>query len=464
MRKLHLRLTSLFAVVFLNLSCAPGMAEDVVPDVPGPAQGRDVALHEGDDAGVGNATGGGVGNGGGNGNTGGGSNTSGGGNGNTGGGNGNTTGGGGGNTGGGTGNTGGGSGNTTGGGTGNTGGGSGNTTGGGTGNTTGGGSGNTTGGGTGTTGWLRTQGNRIQNPDGTNWHAAGANLHDTRSCDACTFSTPSVAEVNRRMDMLVDDWGANFIRLDLESYSASGGRTNWQSFVTNPAYLADIKAIVAHAMTKPGLYVMLSLWIDPTFTSIGWPTASTTDAWRLLAAEFRNEPRVLFGLVNEPESNFNGAQDAQVWAAMNSTVQAIRDVEGTGPKHLVAVQGTREWSRVLDYYVTHPITAGGGVNVIYETHVYDPPSQFPALFENPSQTLPVIIGEFGPASGYMTQADCVTLMQRARAAEVPHLAWTFHQRCPPNLIEETAPGCGVNMALRPTAWGTAFKTQLAVPW
>ncbi|MDP1827997.1 MAG: cellulase family glycosylhydrolase [Archangium sp.] len=443
-------------------------------------------------------TGGGNGNttGGGNGNTGGGNGNTGGGNGNTGGGNGNTTGGGNGNTtGGGNGNaTGGGNGNTTGGGNGNTtGGGNGNTTGGGNGNTTGGGTGNTgggtgntgggtgnTGGGTGNTGggtgssgggtgntagaWLRTQSNRILNPDGTNWHAAGANLHDTRSCDACTFSTPSVAEVNRRMDLLVDDWGANFIRLDLESYSASGGRTNWESFVTNAGYLADIKAIVAHAMTKPGLYVMLSLWIDPTFTSIGWPTANTSDAWRLLAAEFRNEPRVLFGLVNEPESNFNGAQDAQVWSAMNAAVQAIRDVEGTGPKHLVAVQGTREWSRVLDYYVTHPITAGGGANVIYETHVYDPPSQFAALFEIPSQTLPVIIGEFGPASGYMTQADAVSLMQRARAAEVPHLAWTFHQRCPPNLIEETAPGCGVNMALRPTAWGTAFKTQLAVPW
>jgi endoglucanase len=168
--------------------------------------------------------------------------------------------------------------------------------------------------------------------------------------------------------------------------------------------------------------------------------------------------------VNEPESNFNGAQDAQVWTAMNATVQAIRDVEGTGPKHLIAVQGTREWSRVLDYYVTHPITAGGGVNVVYETHVYDPPSQFPALFEIPSQTLPVIIGEFGPAAGFMTLADCDSLMQRARAAEVPHLAWTFHQRCPPNLIEETAPGCGINMPLRATTWGTAFKAQLAIPW
>lgn len=312
--------------------------------------------------------------------------------------------------------------------------------------------------------WLRTQGNRILLPSGARWHGRGANLHDTRSCSACAGNPSNVAEVNRRMDLLVDDWKANFIRLDLESYVPAAGQVNWASVISDPTYLGDIRQIVAHAMAKPGLYVMLSLWIDPSINSQGWPTSSTADTWRVLAGAFKDEPRVLFGLVNEPQSNFGGAQDAQVWAAMNSTAQAIRDVEGTGPKHLISVQGTRGWARVLDYYLAHPITAGGGANVIYETHVYDPPSAFPGLFEQASQTLPVIIGEFGPASGYMTEADCSQLMTRARAAEVPHLAWTFHQRCPPNLIQETAPGCGLNMPLRPTSWGTLFKNALAVPW
>lgn len=337
--------------------------------------------------------------------------------------------------------------------------------GGGAASTGGGGGGGSTGGGGGTIDqWLRTETNRILLPDGTRWHGRGANLHDTRGCNACAYNPPSVAEVNRRMDLLVDEWKANFIRLDLESYPTPDGRVTWASFTTDAAYLANIREIVAHALTKPGLYVMLTLWVDPSFSAEGWPTSATTDAWRVLAAAFKDEPRVLFGLVNEPESNFNGAQDAQVWAAMNSTVQAIRDVEGAGRKHLVAVQGTRGWSRVLDYYLTHPITAGGGENVIYETHVYDPPGEFAALFETPAATLPVIIGEFGPATGFMTEADCTELMTRARAIDVPHLAWTFHQRCPPNLLQETASGCGVNMPLRPTSWGTLFKDALAVPW
>ena len=311
--------------------------------------------------------------------------------------------------------------------------------------------------------WLRTQGNRILLPSGAHWHGRGANLHDTRSCSACAGNPSSVAEVNRRMDLLVDGWKANFIRLDLESYAGTG-QVNWASVTSDPSYLADIQQIVAHAMTKPGLYVMLSLWIDPSINAQGWPTSGTSDTWRVLANAFKNEPRVLFGLVNEPQSNFDGAQDSQVWAAMNSTAQAIRDVEGTGPKHLISVQGTRSWSRILDYYLTHPITAGGGSNIVYETHVYDAPSEYASEFEIPSQTLPVIIGEFGPANGYMTEANCTEMMTRARAAEVPHLAWTFHQRCPPNLIQETAPGCGIGMTLTPTSWGTLLKNALAVPW
>jgi hypothetical protein len=60
----------------------------------------------------------------------------------------------------------------------------------------------------------------------------------------------------------------------------------------------------------------------------------------------------------------------QVWQGMNSVVAAIREQEAASgfPTHLVTVQGTRAWGRTLDYYLTHPITAGGGKNVVYETH------------------------------------------------------------------------------------------------
>src|SRR4051794_40657484 len=59
--------------------------------------------------------------------------------------------------------------------------------------------------------WLSTSGNHIKTADGNNWHGRGANLADTRSCNACTSDPANPAEVMRRMDELVDVWKANFI-------------------------------------------------------------------------------------------------------------------------------------------------------------------------------------------------------------------------------------------------------------
>ena len=314
--------------------------------------------------------------------------------------------------------------------------------------------------------WLRTSGNRILRSDGRTWHGRGANLHDTRSCDACTHEPPSVPEVERRIDELVDVWKANFIRLDLESYASSSGRVQWQTVLDDPGYLADVGSIVDYIATKPGVYVMLSIWNDPTLSSIGWPQGTTNYELATLAATFASAPHVLFGVSNEPQSNSDGALDAQVWAAMNAAVAAIRAVEDEVrvPHHIVAVQGTRDWGRQLDYYLTHPITAGGGTNVAYETHVYDPATDFPALFETAAKTLPVIIGEFGPSQG-MSETDASALLQAAEQMEIPHLAWTFHMRCSPNLlVDNSGGGCGRGMPLQPTSWGKLVKDRFAMPW
>ncbi|MBI5542901.1 MAG: cellulase family glycosylhydrolase [Deltaproteobacteria bacterium] len=315
--------------------------------------------------------------------------------------------------------------------------------------------------------WLATSGNKIVHADGTVWAGRGMNLPDTRGCDACAFNAPNVGEVLRRIDEAVDVWHASFLRLDLASFASAGGRTQWQQVTQDAEYLADVQAIVDHVGTKQDVYILLSLWVDPTFSAAGWPTTATIDTWRLLAATFRDTPHVLYGLSNEPQANYNGSQDAACWAAMNSTAAAIREVEdayGT-PHHVIAVQGTRSWARVLDYYLAHPITAGGGGNIAYETHVYDPTSSFQARFVDPSESLPVIIGEFGPVDwAGMALQDCDNLMASADSLQVPWLAWTFHMRCPPNLLQDSSNGsCGVDMALVPTAWGQLVKDRLAVP-
>ncbi len=151
---------------------------------------------------------------------------------------------------------------------------------------------------------------------------------------------------------------------------------------------------------------------------------------------------------------------------MNDTVAAIRQVEQKegSESHIIAVQGTRAWSRYLDYYVKNPIEAGNGENVAYETHVYNATSDFDELFIDPAQTLPVIIGEYGHHT-YMTLEDCENLMVEARTLEIPHLAWTFHMRCPPNLlVDYSEGGCGVGMKLDPTEWGSVIIKHLGIDW
>jgi hypothetical protein len=315
-------------------------------------------------------------------------------------------------------------------------------------------------------GWLHTEGNHILHEDGAVWRGRGANLHDTRSCWACAAFAADPDEVIRRADVLLDDWGANLVRLDLESYAQEDWMVQWAGVLADPAYVADVTAIVDH-ITAKGAYVLLSQWVDPTFSDLGWPTAATIEEWEAIAALFGDNPRVLYGLVNEPEYNFDGAQDAEVWTAMNDAVAAIRAIEDAGgyAHHIVAVQGTGGWSRRLDYYVSHPITAGGGENVAYEVHVYDPETSFADMWITPAETIPVIIGEFGPAEGYMTEADCTALMTQARAADVPHIAWTFHMRCDPSmLVDNSGGGCGVDMDLAPTSWGSVFMAGMAEAW
>ena len=323
------------------------------------------------------------------------------------------------------------------------------------------------------TGWLEVKGHRIRLPDGRAFHGRGANVHDTRACDSCAWEPPHVDEVLRRVDALTDDWHATFLRLLLESYPDDGRaktgnvRAHYKNVLDDDAYFRDVMRIVGHIGKKRGVYVLLSLWQDPTFSRLGWPTERTAAVWKKLAAALRDMPFVLFGLVNEPQSNEDGKLDAEVWRSMNDTVAAIRSVERPGRFHVVTVQGTREWGRSLDYYVEHPITAGGGVNVAYETHVYNRPARFDELVVRPSRKLPVIIGEMGPQQDKdvtMFPDDCHKLMDLAEKLDVPWIAWTFHNNCPPNLLVERKNACVAGAPLEPTPWGRMVKARLARKW
>lgn len=91
----------------------------------------------------------------------------------------------------------------------------------------------------------------------------------------------------------------------------------------------------------------------------------------------------------------------------------------------------------------------------------DPASEFDRLFVNPAQTLPVYIGELGPAADMMTLADAEACMQRASQLRIPWTAWSMHMRCPPNmLVDQSSGGCGIAMTLQLTQYGQRVKAYL----
>ena len=201
---------------------------------------------------------------------------------------------------------------------------------------------------------------KIVTPDGKPFHGRGAgNLRrrTRRSCNACTFEAPNPAGLEAWSDELIDQWHANFIRFDLEAYATAEGRTQWQSLLDDDGYYADIQTVVNHMTSKPGVYVMVTLFSDPSQVSddpdgqthAEWPTDASLPVYQKLAEAFYKNPQVLFGLMNEPHDD--ASQNAALAAIFTKCIQQIRDVEtahGT-PQHIVvevsASQVTREIHR-----------------------------------------------------------------------------------------------------------------------
>ena len=320
-------------------------------------------------------------------------------------------------------------------------------------------------------GWLHTRGNKIVYENGDVFRGRGANVHDTRSCGACW--SPNVNGVKRRIDEVVDIWGANFLRLCLESHEAKSNAVN------DAKYMQNIIEIVEHIGKKTGVYVLVSLWWDTTVDThpLRIPHPAVTPIWEHLTEKLAKYPYVMFGLVNEPRGKHStddveiDANDVEVWESMNNTVAAIRAVEARvgSPRHIIAVQGTRAYGKFLQYYVNHPITADGGKNIAYEVHVYygNDGDKWEKRWEIPSRKLPVIIGEFAElyeSWDTLSLQDCDKLSMEAEKLDVPWLAWTFHTNCGNPLITASN-NCETNVTITPSkGWGQLIYNRLHKPW
>ncbi len=146
-----------------------------------------------------------------------------------------------------------------------------------------------------------------------------------------------------------------------------------QGGALNKNELAKIKAVVDYA-TGRGIKVVLDLHNFGYGYGglVGGPATSNAafaDFWSKMALEFRSNPNVLFGLMNEPHE-----QTAQVWlASANAAIKAIRSAGANSQTILVA--GTY-WGNAAGWVTTdNDSVVGAGIvdpaqNFAFEVHNY----------------------------------------------------------------------------------------------
>ena len=293
------------------------------------------------------------------------------------------------------------------------------------------------------------------------WFVRGVNIPDPRSCGMCSPSTieelqSAADEVICRMRVAVDTWKVQAFRLAV--YTAS----NQKSPAVDHTYVDALVRIV-DAATTFGVYVIVSVQLDPsndpkngdTLSKEEIPNSGLVKVWQQLVPAFANNPRVLFGISNEPHCTDGAAcennHDELVRQGMNMVIQAIREAENTSLSpypHVVLAQGCRNYAANISCYLTN----SGHLpdpQVAYEVHMYNAPPVFGNYATQvflPAHQLPIVIGEIGPQNadsnkceGHMSFSNLQDVLQAAEKERVSYFGWTFHNACSPNMLTST--GC-----------------------
>lgn len=196
-------------------------------------------------------------------------------------------------------------------------------------------------------------------------------------------------------------WGANVVRIPLnQAFWLTGTKAHY------PEYAALVDATVQRAKAA-GLDVILDLHYsdkgDPNATSFTIQRMADANHsvrfWREVAAKYKNDPRVMFELYNEPHDiswdvwlNGGATGDGFTAAGYQDLYDAVRQA---GAHNLVIANGLN-WGFDLSGAATHRVR---GHNVMYGTHVYDWPEKqadaWDAGYGYLAASAPVMIGEFG---------------------------------------------------------------------
>jgi hypothetical protein len=281
----------------------------------------------------------------------------------------------------------------------------------------------------------------------------------------------------------VDDWKANVIRLPVKGdhWFGRGTKHNTQTD-GGAAYRALIDQAVALASSK-GAYLILDLHHYRA------PRPGDLEFWKDAATRYKNNPAVLFDLLNEPhgttweiwrdggfleEKKKPGDEDTfltEVEKLHNKRgyespgMQKMLDtVRATGARNIVVIGG-------LDYaYDLSGIVNGfalkdsSGNGIMYSSHVYPWKKSWQKKFLDAAAKHPILLGEVGGDAKKMTfipanhQENVETWVPAMLGLIQKHrlnwTGWCFHPSASPRMLAD--------LNYTPTSfWGQPAKDALA---
>lgn len=260
-------------------------------------------------------------------------------------------------------------------------------------------------------------------------------------------------------------WGMNALRIPI---------SNWMYQIPN--YLKDLDIVISQANTA-GLYVVIDDHDNdqagsPYGSGANVPKAENVLFWENIATRYKNNPGVLFDILNEPKvPNWNtwlhgggtitgSTGKTAVMLGMQDLVDGIRSV---GAQQLLIVEappGTNGFSGIGNGVIQDP-------NIIYSVHHYFNdthdninriPSGWDAKFGNLSATYPVYLGEWA----FVPNSTHPVFCRNLTTAQARSLVVTFLTYMKQHQVSWTAWSYSVDHLIQD--YTNFTPTTLAAPW
>lgn len=229
--------------------------------------------------------------------------------------------------------------------------------------------------------WLHVDGNQIKDAAGHPVTLRGVSILAPEHNNECTTcNRKPISEMLTWQADATRGWNSRVVRLQITTAK-----------VIDPAisFATNIDPYVQQAIAK-GLYIIVDLHLVSDYGSGGVAQSYVMNFWNYVAPKYANVPNVIFEVFNEPINPDN-------WTTWKSYIQpVITSIRSVAPNNLILVGGP-QWSTRVNSAAANPLTGG---NLVYVYHLY--PNQGAATttnlnskFGNASQTIPVMLTEFG---------------------------------------------------------------------